>query len=312
MGDLVLSERIAIWRHAWESDDPNSIKNQILTLVWDAGIFGSINECRRPDEIGISPVLNRPIQDFIDRNFVASQMARLRRLVDAYPLQSDKDAVRDNSVFSLKSLVSDIRANRHLMTRKAIFEQQEIEYDLAIADAREWEEVKKELESGASSMWVSASAWPTRDLHQLWDRLSGVSATARSDGDIPSDEIFDRMISDLKGVDQAKDWATVFVAHAASTTSREVSGKGAVPTWGEIEGMTATIVRVASAISELIFQTHMAGWLATPQYDLFKNMDQPWCEKKRLGDLRAWWNSFESRVESWPNTNRYVEDLTCS
>ena len=307
MSEQSLGSKISIWRHAWEGNDQNSISNQVLTLVWDAGIFGLINECRRPSEDDDYPKLNGPVQDFISRNFVASQLARMRKLVDQYPLQRTKGARRDNSVFSLRSLVSDISVNRHLMTRGAIFKHQKVNYDLALAEKLEWEEIKQGLDSGAPHIGVQNSAWPTKDLHELWDRLSGCSAAMRSEGDIPSSEVFERMISDLGVVDRARDWATVFVAHAASTTSRQASGKGDIPTWNEIEEMTAAIVRVASAISELIFQTHMAGWLATPQYDLLRNMDHPWCDKARMADLRVWWEQYEERVNSWPNTKKYVE-----
>lgn len=312
MSDSSLKAKIELWRHAWEGDDPNSIKSQILNLIWNAGIFGFINECRRPNEDGSAPELNGPIQAFIDNNFVACQMARMRRLVDGYPLEAIKNGARDKSVFSLSSLVADIEKHRHLMTRKAIFLLQDLEYDLAFAQQRESEEFQREIESGSSTMFFSTAAWHSRDLHQLWDRLSGVSATERDEGDIPRKEIFERMNSDLREVDQARDWATLFIAHAASTSSREASGKGETPTWNRIHEMAASIVRVASAISELVFQAHMASWLPVPQYDLFKNIDRPWCDEKRLGEVRSWWSEFEKRVESWPNTGKYIESQTCS
>ncbi len=299
-----LGERFELWKLAFKGDDHNSIQNQVFTLTWDAAAFGMINECRRLDQSRENSALNPLVQDLIGRSYVASQFSRLRRLADDrydLVLNKSKPANKDLSVFSLKSLIKDIQDHRHLLTRRNIFELESLEYDVDIAEQLEWEYIFAR-EKGDVNVPMEISAYPTTSLHEHWDRLSGVSSEARSESDVPKDSIFRKYNEFIVSVAPARDWATVFIAHASSPASRESTGKGVAVTWNELEAMTASIVKVCGAISEMFFRVDVTRWIAYPQRDIVSHMEKPWCNKDEADMLREWWRGYEKKVESWTET----------
>lgn len=298
-----LEDKFDLWRLAWSGDDPNSITNQVFTLTWDAAVFGIINECRRTPVDGKPPSLNPVVQDFIGRSFVASQFARMRRLVDAGDLTPEGKS--DRSVFSIRALLQDIKDHRGLMTRRNAFELEGAEYNWDVAQKRNWDYIFSQDSGEAFFIPPEFDASQTTDLHEHWDKLSGVSPSERAEDDIPRVQILDRLLAELDTVSPAVNWATIFVAHPASKSSR--TGRENSVTFAALEEMAASIVRVCGAVSELFFRSHMTRWIAYPQQDVVRQLDMPWCDEQRLSELRHWWSEYEARVESWPDTNRFLK-----
>lgn len=310
-----LAQRFELWRLAWNSDDPNCIVGQVVTLVWDAAVYGLINECRRPTDSGKRPKLNGAVQNFIDRSFAAAQFARMRRLVDDEALQaSSASASRsDRSVFSIRSIINDMRRCRESLSRRNIFELKGFEYSIDEVERRELDFILAHESGTGILIPPEHCSSRVRDLHELWDRLCGVSPSERSEDDAPRDAVFLRMLSELDKLAPAREWATIYVAHSASRSSRE--GREASVTFAQLDEMTKAVVQVCGAISELIFDTHMANWLAQPDPGLTEHLDKPWVDETGRQRLEIWWGDYESRVNSWRSTDYFLLDSvneTCS
>jgi hypothetical protein len=101
---------------------------QIFWMVWNVGAFRVINEARRitPRDNQGGVQLNALVHQLIDHSFFESQMLAIRRLTDTYPLTGDP---RKRDVFSLTSLLQDMRNHAHLMTRANMFAAEGLQYD---------------------------------------------------------------------------------------------------------------------------------------------------------------------------------------
>jgi hypothetical protein len=109
-------QKWAIWNRCLNSDDPHTIINQILHMVWNYAVWSLINEARRIGkplpEGGVAH--NWIVHNFIDICYFESQILAIRRLTDNYPLEGEM------GVFSLSSLLNDLWNNVELLTRENI------------------------------------------------------------------------------------------------------------------------------------------------------------------------------------------------
>ena len=105
-----------LWIECFNGNDPHSIMNQICRMVWNTAAFQVINEARRlarPAEEN-TVQLSGLIHELIDEGFFEGQLLAIRRLTDTYPITDDS---RGRDVWSLTSLLDDMRNHVHLMTR---------------------------------------------------------------------------------------------------------------------------------------------------------------------------------------------------
>ena len=123
---LSLEQAWKNWSDCLNGDDPNSIFQQISTMIWDTAIFHIIIESRQsqikknPQE----PEINGALHSFIDRNYFQSQSAFIRRLADnSYGLTGKR------GVYSLVALINDVFCYRNELTREMFLKVRNMPYD---------------------------------------------------------------------------------------------------------------------------------------------------------------------------------------
>ena len=104
------------WVEVLAGNDQHSIRTQLSRMAWDAAAFESLDRARATlgTDGGGKPLLNGMLHDLIDQGFFATQLLAIRRLVD------DDGLYKDRGVWSLVSLIKDMRKNSGLLTRQDV------------------------------------------------------------------------------------------------------------------------------------------------------------------------------------------------
>ena len=98
-------KRWELWNTCLSSDDPNSVFQQIYSLVFDAAMLRVIQR-----SVELNPKQNDLLHRFISNWFFISHSIKIRGLVDSGKLEGDK------SVYSIRSLVKDLIDNVSYLT----------------------------------------------------------------------------------------------------------------------------------------------------------------------------------------------------
>lgn len=218
-----LSEKRKKWLDCLHGNDENAIQRQIYGLLWDLRSWWTIN-CARgltPRDDNGDPKSWRLLHGLLNRCFVTKQMVTVRRLCDRCPFEGKYE------VWSLVSLLGDMKDHAHFLTRKAIFEEEGIRYDLAAIER----DVERELRARVSQSVIgnshnsSTSALIEQGfserLHEEVDRLAGVASVNRAANDQVCPELFDKLTSRLKTTcEDTCQKVNKFLAHAATPNDR--------------------------------------------------------------------------------------------
>jgi len=107
---------ITFWVHVLDGDHPHPILDLLQDGVWHSHFHRLLNEAVRlmPHEQGDRPPLNPHLWRMLDAGFGAMMLRLVRQMTDHFPLRGTK------GVCSLHSLLAEMHANRHLLTREAI------------------------------------------------------------------------------------------------------------------------------------------------------------------------------------------------
>jgi hypothetical protein len=133
------------------------------------------------------------------------------------------------------------------------------------------------------------------------DRLCGILASERSEGDSIRPAVFevlrDRLRQAGQGLQQLVD---KYLAHAASPESRTtVNADGGGVSLAELWEAHKVICQVANFVSVNVLGSHNLGFLALPQYDQFRYMTRPLVHEEAVPELQAVWKSFEKETHEW-------------
>ncbi len=207
------------WRDCLEGRDRNSLFNQIITLIWDAGIYRIILECRKSylAEVTNTPKLNFEFQSFLDRNYFQTMASSIRRIVDdSYSISGAR------GVFSLSSIAKDIKSYNYDLTRKKIFELRKIEYNFDILHDKERQFIRSESLKNSRAFSIPLEINPDRSIenHLLFDKLSQKTPNNRSQEDVISSSFWDLLEKKIFSAKKLCDYVDKFIAHAASPESR--------------------------------------------------------------------------------------------
>lgn len=153
-------------------------------MTWNAAVFGLLLQAR--DESAKRPgddaTLNPIVHQFVDSCFFQSHMLSLRRLVDGYPIESE-DKRKD--VYSLTSLLEDLKKYAPLKTRCSLFAVEGRAYDIESIKKKQddfWAEKDSE---GPVCIPQDLDWKQIQERHEEIDALAGVSAGLRS----PTDKV---------------------------------------------------------------------------------------------------------------------------
>lgn len=281
----------------WLKGDPDhSVWVQIETMLWNDAIFRLINESRRIAHKTGEPssALNGAFARFTDQGYVATQVLAIRRLMD-----------KRDDVISLRRVLNDMRANKHLMTREHYVAHDGLPFDCERVAREFW---AKHIEHGTLEQLPGLpSRGPeafgmARLCHDAFDRLAGTAPANRRRGDIIADTVFSRLDDRLErsGAANVIQYGHKFIAHAADARSRQtLSNDQQGITLDKLAGCQRAICEVAHTISACLLWDSNHGLIPVPQYDLMEHLDQPWLRHDHLKTLRDAWEQNVRNVEQW-------------
>jgi len=294
-----LSEKRKQWLEVLSGEDRHSISRQLTDMIWDAASFRMVNEARRlapPDSKG-GVQLNWMMHSLMDRGFFASQILAIRRLTDSYSLEGPK------GVYSLSGLLKDMQAQRHLLTRAAVFAAEGLAYDYEPI-RRRWRAYADERRSGSETAWATPADldWHKHERrHEAVDMLTGVRPEARRPEDVIQEAVLVNLASKVaRASKEIVTYAKKFIAHAATPESRAiVNADDAVLTLNHLWEAHKHLCQVAKFLAIEVLGDSCPGLLRIPLFNQFRHMDKPLIDSSRLGELRELWKQFEEECQSW-------------
>ena len=121
--------------------DPHSLIQQLAGICWGIATYQAIRTSWRTelaedgDTFNITPLLFH----FITDNFTKGLCLNLRRLTENGKLIEPSPKGDDKSVYSLASVLADIKMHREEYTRRRLFLACKVEYDTELIRRRNWE-----------------------------------------------------------------------------------------------------------------------------------------------------------------------------
>lgn len=289
------------WIRCLSDDEENSVSAQIREMMWYDAAWRSLNHTRflakdRTD-VGTAPLL----APLLDRGYLTGQVISISRL-----LENGSSRGPYKQVNSLKRMLDEIEANKHLFTRQNFICRDGLPY--------EWEPIMHEefsrapRENGVITVgWVDFSgpkSWAQSQLlHVLFDRLSGASSCNRSREDIISDQY----LKSLRDMISAPIFSTIIemrhksIAHAATDFSRASSAnlKGGL-SLDEIEEAQRLLVQLYKKLASEVINLYSPGnVIPTPQQNVFSGMELPIIRQSDIPELEKFWAELCSSRDSW-------------
>jgi hypothetical protein len=286
-----------------DGEDAHCIKRQLSAMLWDDAVFRMVNECRRlaPKGADGEPALNPTIHGRINLWYFATQALAIRRLTEPNWKQEKQYVV------SLRRLLDDIKAHVALLTRGNFFEAEGLPYN--------YETVRDEYYRQQTAA-VTGRQQPTRRrlspddwlwaerLHEHFDCLSRADSAHRSKTDQVDPEVFDVLRLQLAPCERLKPLVDKLVAHAADPGNRDrIPEQDRQISLAKIWECHAALCKVTSFVSVVMLRRTDFPGLATPLFDQFQHMDQPWVDTGNLEALDESWRLHEREVRSWASVD---------
>ena len=302
----LLMESWNLWRDCLIGDDQNSIFNQIYLLNWNYAIFQIINESRRiqtekkPDR----PEINAPINYFIDRSFLSSHLASIRRLIDG----SNSGLIGSKSIFSLKALINDMQIKKEELTRERYFTLRELQYSDSEIKEKRRAFFQLQAQKGENAFLVpkELDSESIEEAHELFDILSNTSRNKRKPDDKINNGKLDSLINKLTSCKSINIYVNKYIAHSATPESREIENADSLKiTLNQIFEAQKNIFIVAELLAIFLFgEGHIALPLENPSlYDyleipLISNQDD-------LERIKNKFDEYREITEKWTEFIRW-------
>jgi hypothetical protein len=267
------------WIDCIDGDDDNSIFNQLTRMTGNITAFRVLMEeafDRAPDAEEGGKQVNWLLVDLLKESFLTSLLLGLRRLMGKEGLDGKR------GVYSLCSLVTDIRDNSHLLTRDAIIRLGPPPENMNDGNHGE----------------IFRQDW-TCTKNGLIDELSGVAEDERSPGDRIPRNAFDTRLKNLaKGFEKAENLINKEIAHAATPESRRRSNYQGI-CWGDLYEFHGELCKTAHFVQDITSEAGMNSFLPVFQGDEFQYLSQPIVAEKDLQRLANRWAELQTEYESW-------------
>lgn len=263
--------------------------------MWDDAVFRLLNEARRfatkeQPTSAVAPTL----ASMLDQGFVATQILAVSRLVD-----------KRKDVISLRRLLDDIEAHRHLVTREMFVCHDGLPYNAAAAERAFWAKAPRPT-TGVVTMFLPTEgpeAFDTAERgHRAFDALSEKAPADRSRTDTIQPAMFDgiRALLEDQTVTSLVELRHKFVAHAADELSRRRAGiERFGVTLNGLEAAQRSLVQAAQRIELDLLWGSSRGVVPVPQHDHLRYLDLPFAPADRLQELRDWWQRHCEAREEW-------------
>lgn len=293
--DKGLKEKFEEWKRILLGEDRHSIRNQIYEMIQDSAFFKCINESRKyfaQDDKG-NIKQNKMLHYFLNQSFFKTQLLSIRRLVD-----KDFGRVQKNkkyTVYSLYNLIEDLKKNNTLLTRTNILAFNNLPYDYKKAMA----EFDKNTDYTQGPVWSPRKIGYSELFHEHIDSVTGITADKRNpDDQVLNKDSFKCFDNWLKNSQELYDYVNNYIVHSATPERRiEVPDEidGAL---GKVLNAHKVICKTASFIGNLLFGG-FGVFLPTPEFDLFKYLDEPIASKETVEKLREFWEKYSIETEQW-------------
>lgn len=296
----LLSKRTE-WLSSLKGDDRHAITRQLSWMAWDATVFEIVNTARgmAPRDADGALQINSMVHELFNKGFFQSQMVAIRRLADkSFGFDHEK-----KGVWSLVSVLKDMRTHQVALSRAAIFEAERLCYDFKPLE-HQWSECA--YQHHQTGRWPDNTPDRIRiglseSRHEHIDRLAGVGESDRSPDDQIPAAVFDTLIHRV--TDACKDVSAhvdKFIAHSATPASRAVVNADELRlTLQHIEEAHRALCEVASFLVIYVLGDAMPGYLATPQYDQFQHIERPLVDKADIPKLDSLWLKLRDQYHDW-------------
>lgn len=296
-----LKAKRAEWKKCLSCDDRNGILPQIYSMVWEAACFRVVGEARRfaPTTPKGSMALPAVLHHLLDVCFFRAQLIAVRRQVDNAGLGGKR------GVYSLMSLLQDMRNHRNLMTRWNLLEAEGLIYDCDFESPHGIEDRLYQNSTPDATDWhkqdLRSKAEPSRRRHRDIDSLCGVSADGRSPENIVLDSVLRGLQAALlEPTKRLSVYVDKFLAHAATPESRADSSEEDLTILvAELWAAHTAICRVTQTVSTLLLNDAHLLFLAFERGDEFIHFDQPLVRSEDIPRLRATWAKYEEETQNW-------------
>lgn len=291
-----IEESWKFWFEVIFGGDQNSISQQMVRAIWDDVVFKLIIECwqieteRNPDQ----PHLNQRFSEFLVRSYIDNQATVIRRISDTYPLRGDR------GVFSLKSLVEEIKLRRDEITRKKFFEILDLTYDVNNGKERYRKPIFITVNEGPSGLISKDHDTAlSKYMHEYFDEISGVCSKESTPNDLPSQEFFTFIEKKFEDFARISLYTTKNLAHASTPYSRQADQLGEIRiSFQEIWNAHRDIFIILNLLSRLLTGGFMKP-LSFADDQLFEYWDKPVIQSGDVPLLKAKFNEFRKETESW-------------
>lgn len=294
-----LVEKRKQWLEALTGDDKNAIVNQLTQMAWDAASFRVINEARRlaPADPDGGVQLNGLMHRLLDRGFFIAQMVAIRRLNDTFPLEGAK------GTYSLTGLLKGISKHRHLLTRKAIFEAEDLKYDYEGVRQAADKYSADQISSGKDVYYIPKDLdWGRCELrHERIDQLAGVSSCCRCPRDLIREDVLANLTKKVESA--CADVIThvnKFIAHAAAPDSRQLANADELGiTLRHVQEAHRHLCQVTGFLAIEVLGSSCPPFLAICQFDQFKHIEKPLIDLSNVVELDGLWHQFGNDCYAW-------------
>jgi hypothetical protein len=275
--------------------DRNCILSQIYDLIWKAAAFRIVQEARLvadKDSYGRLK-LHGTTHHLLDHCFFHSQMSSIRKLMDPGAMTGKR------GVFSLKSLVSDMKKHRDMFTRRNLFAAFGLSMDLAAVREAERAYCRSQRQ-GVFHIPRELDADSVARLHDDIDRLCGVTSVGRHEGDTVSNGVFDSVEVRLAKTGPICEHVNKYLAHAATPESRAtVKPNELAVTLAELWEAHEIICRICQFIDVYLLRQTSHSFLSIYPDNLFLYCDTPLLPQDRVAAVQARHAAYVSEISSW-------------
>jgi hypothetical protein len=262
----------------------------MISTCWNIAVYKAIQASWRTvtAEDGDTINMNRLLFYFITTNFNKSLCFDLRRLTDSGNIEEADAKRHDRSVYSLHSVLEDIRSYREEYTRRRLFICRGLEPDLALIRRKHDEWLYAPSFKGGF-VPAGLDEEPSRQCHEEWDRLCGLTAEYRTLDDCVPVEYLDLLLNEVHKMRESLFIVDKWFAHAATPISRRPVTEKSVVTPADLEQLAKMCGHLVNTVSIILgdgtypFHTEYADdkwedWSAGWECDLIalENAWQQW------------------------------------
>lgn len=293
----------ASWDELLHGDEEHSVSGQFSDMLWQDAAWRSLNEARKfhsseAPSSAVAPLLG----GLLDRGYISSQVLSISRLLER---SNPKRPTR--GVVSLRRIVEEIVENQELFTREIFVSHDGLPYDWEAAGRRFYSEFEEEdasiarmhpIDNAGPNAWYSS-----KQRHELFDRLAGVSFPEPNRSDKLGTSIFERLEATFNEpvFGEILNLRNKVVAHAADAFSRShAASRRRGLKLDEIARAHYLLIGLFQTISAcLLYGSWRGSAVPVPQDNQFNHLDKVFVPPEQMNSLHEFWQAHCEERDNW-------------